>query len=365
MKAERSSNFELLRIVGMIMIVFYHFSHYGYFGFETYGINAAAADFLILFGKVGVDIFILISGFFLVETNGYKISKTIKLWLQIFSYSILFLVMSIVLKSPTLTVGSYIKSFAPISTEKWWFASTYFVMYLLSPFLNKLLRSLTQKQYISMLILTMVLWSVLAVVFLRTLQFNDLLMFFWIYSVGGYIKLYKNRESVNKRKCSAFLLITVAVAFGTQALCTYFIQLGFLTDFAAKYKEAFTLSNSPFTIIISVLMFLIFKGIKIKNSKLINIISSATFGVYLIHDSDFLRPIIWETIVNGKALKDSPYFIPYSIAACVAVYIVATLVELARIYILEKNYMKLVYRAEPKIKSAIGKIMNPIYKVLQ
>lgn len=66
-----------------------------------------------------------------------------------------------------------------------------------------------------------------------------------------------------------------------------------------------------------------------------------------------------------KKLYKQPLFVLYGFLAAICVYIVCTLIELARIYILEKNYMKLVYKAEPKINKAINKIMNPIYNKLQ
>ena len=76
MAKERSSNFELLRIVSMIGIVFHHFLNYslGYneFTYDTITPNSAFAAIFYLLGKIGVNIFVLISGYFLIESKQLK-----------------------------------------------------------------------------------------------------------------------------------------------------------------------------------------------------------------------------------------------------------------------------------------------------
>lgn len=82
----RSSNFEILRIIAMIMIVAHHFSVHG--GFEMYisslQLNTIFLQFLQFGGKIGVNIFVLISGYFLINTDNIKVKKIIKLWISNF-----------------------------------------------------------------------------------------------------------------------------------------------------------------------------------------------------------------------------------------------------------------------------------------
>lgn len=92
-------------------------------------------------------------------------------------------------------------------------------------------------------------------------------------------------------------------------------------------------------LLISFLMFLGFKKINIGYNRIINIISSAVFGVYLIHDNSYVRPFLWKTIFNNSWFK-SNIFIPYSIIVIALVFITCTAIELLRIYVLEKHYMK-------------------------
>lgn len=365
MAKERSSNFELLRIVSMFMIVLYHFAFHSHFSFDSYSFNAAYINFLEIFGKVGVDVFLLISGYFLVDAKQVRISKIIKLWTQIFFYSITVFLVSISLHVTELSNWTLYKAMLPISSEKWWFASAYFIMYLFSPFLNRLLRTLSQKSYISMLAMALILWSLISVGILMEIELNDLILYCMIYSIGGYIRLYADDEILNKKKLFFAIIIIVAVSFGLQVLIECRTEYRFFNSFIRGYKWILLEAKSPFTIAISILLFLLFKGIKLRTSKFINVMSSATFGVYLIHDNEYTQLDLWKNFLRTRDYQNFPYFIIYSIAICLAIYIVCTLIELARIYILEKNYMKLVYKAEPKINKAINKIMNPIYNKLQ
>ena len=61
---------ELLRIPAMLLIVLHHFSAHGKWpGAGGWPSADLAVSFLSLGGKAGVDIFILISGYFLCKSN--------------------------------------------------------------------------------------------------------------------------------------------------------------------------------------------------------------------------------------------------------------------------------------------------------
>ena len=92
---KRQSNFELLRIVAMVMIIFHHFAYHGGFvwDFSTITIEHLWYNLIIMGGKIGVNIFVLISGYFLILNKDKIVNlfrKMLKLWGQIFFYSLLF-----------------------------------------------------------------------------------------------------------------------------------------------------------------------------------------------------------------------------------------------------------------------------------
>ena len=91
--AKRQSNFELLRIVAMLMIVFHHFAYHGAFNYDSTSISISYFwySLIIMGGKIGVNIFILISAYFLILSSGINFKKIFKIIGQVLFYSILFL----------------------------------------------------------------------------------------------------------------------------------------------------------------------------------------------------------------------------------------------------------------------------------
>ena len=67
MNKVRSSNFELLRIISIFMIICFHCSFHGQF--QTSGENKIIINFFNQLGELGVNCFILISGYFYYESK--------------------------------------------------------------------------------------------------------------------------------------------------------------------------------------------------------------------------------------------------------------------------------------------------------
>lgn len=367
----RRSNFELLRIISTIMIIVYHFafwSAFDYIELEKYPVNYLFLNFLELFGKVGVDIFILISGYFLIEKDDIKVSKVIKLWLQIFFYSLLsYILFSLnIFKSDYFenSIPLFIERVMPISHGNWWFASSYFIIFLFSPFLNRFFKSLSNKQYLIFLALAVTCGSIIVTLTQKNeFQGIRLIPFFIIYSIGGYIKLHLNEIHFSRKKLGVILFVAIVVGlivlllWRREAKTDTFIKGYFLVMVGSE--------TFPITMIISIVLFLIFKETEIGVKKPVNIVASASFAVYMIHTDILFKQTLWRTIIHGSDFQYGKLLIPYTIAACLGVYAACTVIELARIYLLEKNYMKLVYKAEPKINRALHRLADSVYEKIR
>ena len=104
---ERLNNFELLRILSMLMVVFLHvLSFTGLLSKHSNG----GFNYYIVWGLeslsfVAVNCFVLISGYFLIDSS-FKWKKIFKLWLKVFFYSIVlfFLLSPLHLSSPLLPI---------------------------------------------------------------------------------------------------------------------------------------------------------------------------------------------------------------------------------------------------------------------
>lgn len=336
----------------MIMIVAHHFA--GHSGFPI-GSNAATANwlwlqFLLIGGKIGVNIFVLISGYFLVSAKSIQINKVIKLWLQVFLYSVVFYGIFAVLGPEPFRIRDLPKILLPISSEQWWFASTYFVLYILTPYINRLLGTLDQKQYQRFLLLLGVCWCIIPTFTENSFQGNNLLWFAFLYSVAGYFRLFGFKSSWSGAKCLALAFFcTIVTFFVYTVLKNPGIKLSVLRSFGKRLHEMYSLPS----FVISALLFLGFSRINIRHNRLINWISSATFGVYLIHDNEYVRPFLWKTALNNAAHYESSTLIPYSLLVIATVFVVCTMIELIRIHLFEKFYLRLT---DKLLKAATAKL---------
>ncbi len=91
----RQSNIELLRIIAMFLIIAHHYAIHSGFNFSTTAItiNRLWVQFLQIGGKIGVNVFILIFGYFLIYSKTIKTTKILKLWGTVLFYSYTFLIL--------------------------------------------------------------------------------------------------------------------------------------------------------------------------------------------------------------------------------------------------------------------------------
>ena len=80
-----------------------------------------------------------------------------------------------------------------------------------------------------------------------------------------------------------------------------------------------------------------FLNISVKQSRIINFISQATFGVLLIHaNSDLMRQWLWKDFLNTKEYFNSNAYLIHAIISIVCVYVICTIIELIRKKLLEE-----------------------------
>lgn len=346
----RQSNFELLRIIAMIIIIAAHFSVHGGFEFSstTISFNKLWIQFIQMGGNIGVNIFVLISGYFLISQQSIKTKKVIKLWGQIFFYSIVIFIVFVSLGIESFSFIELMKNLLPITSSRWWFASTYFVLYLLVPYLNKLLCSLSQKQYTNFLILILILWCLIPTFTGQAFQSNILLWFVVLYSFSGYIKLFGIDIKLTG---SQLILLSVIFTVLTFMSVVIFDIIGTKIPFFSSHATFFYRKQSLFILIISLLLFIGFSKLDLGYYQFINIISSATFGIYLIHDHVYVRSFLWETVFQNASYSESDLLMPYSLVVIAVVFVGCSLIELTRIYLIENNYVPMIDKISEFIDS--------------
>ena len=117
------------------------------------GVLTAALE---TFATPGTDIFVLISGYFLVKSK-INVKKVIVVWLQILFYSVSLNLLMVAFGISKFSYVGLIKACFPIAFNQYWFMRVYFYLILCVPFLNKLISSLQKKEYEQLIFLGIVL----------------------------------------------------------------------------------------------------------------------------------------------------------------------------------------------------------------
>ena len=343
----RESNFELLRIVSMIFIIGHHYALYSGFTFsENISINKLIVQFLTIGGKVGVNIFIIITGYFMVNGR-FKIKKILNLALQTFTYTFIFLIVNFFIGS-SFNIKDTFKSIFPVIYSQYWFITDYIVIYMFSPFINKFINSINKNDMEKLILMLIIIFSVMPTLILAKFEISNLIWFLLLYLIGAYINKYYQVKNHSKRNDIIITILSYLLIFVSIML---FDVLSNKISLFARRELHFASMNSILVLISSIFIFLTFKNIKIKKSKFINKVASTSLGIYIIHENIFMRNIIWKRFLKCIKYVNSNYFIISSITSIAIVFIIASLIEFLRQETIGKFQDKMVEKLLKKIKS--------------
>lgn len=324
--AERLSNFELLRIFAMFLIVLHHCNAHGVFSYWNnnssllYQINNCLCFFLASGGKIGVTLFVLLTGYFSCVQD-FRLKKCLSIYLKTFLYSVVILCLYI-LVFPAKPTNLAIVSLFPFTHNAYLFITSYLILYTFSPLLNIMLQNASARLIRNYLVWCMVLWVVVpAAGLMRDVKgYSDLFFFVYLYILGGAIRLkyvvfskkYVSALFAAVFAVSLFLLIKTVGNFGA--------HISFWRIF--KYIEL----NSVYVFVTSLWLFCLFADWKIK-SPLINRISTSMFGVYLLHDNKLVRPFLWHETLKMHSHMTSPWFALWALGLSLAVFAACIVVD--------------------------------------
>lgn len=364
---KRNSSFELLRIIAMLMIVFHHFVVHGLLNNSispvdlTNGSNVNRFFVWLFFpgGEVGVALFFMITGYFCILSDKIKIQKVV---FQVFFYAwfslILYFSFRFFYNDYTVLLPweqakkSIIGYFLfPLRSSSFWFATAYILLRLFQPVLNCFLNKLNKKGYILFLCL-MFMALLQSQMFIIVLGYTKALFF---YSLGGFIRKYIKISEKYKVGGRGWYLLCFCVLWLLYAIIKFSIQN---MNFKGLMKVFISLFNTlfPSCIIVtacSCSIFLFFMKNSLNASKKLNTVAATTFGIYLIHDSVFLRPLLWCKIVKVHDLYLQQLFPLYAITWCFGIFVLCSLIDLFRLKFIEPCVLKITNRISALIKEKL------------
>lgn len=330
---KRISKFELLRIIAMYLIVLHHSILHGALNIGAYQlmnkpVNAILLSFLECGGKVGVFLFVLITGYFMTYSK-INFKKIIKLWLPIFFWSItLYLVMA-KLTGCSLNTRSLIRSLFPIIFAQYWFMTAYFFMYLLIPVLNIVIKNInSKKKIIYFITIGIILIASSTHTLFKGNAGSMLLNFCIVYCWGGLIRIYHSKinRSLNDKLLGVFILLEL---IGIELPLIGFLLTG--KEQLLKISNKFVVAPSTlFVVLIAVTFFIYVSFWKDNYYPSINKIATTTFGIYLISDNDSVREYLWNNLLRMHTIIEQNYAVIYVIVASLVVFIFCSLIETLR-----------------------------------
>ena len=336
---KRMANMELLRIVAMMMVVLLHYLSKGGFLSPLTGemtVNGYVAWFLEAFAIVAVNAYVLLSGFFLVD-SGFKVGRLVELICQVLFYTILVpgvLVLCGILPVRAVTLYQVLQYVLPTQMLHYWFVTAYILMYLFVPLLSAGVKALTKKQLQLTIVLLLLVLSFSKSLLPVKLELDNLgydaIWFMCVFLVAAYIRLYgisffsgvgKSFVCYVVAACAIF-----AVAFGVRAI---YLR----TDSLGNFIQASYSYNHILVLFAAIALFYGFYHLSISAEgglgKLICAVAPYTFGVYLLHEQIEVR-FLWTGWLGANPGEPLPAMLIRAVYSIGIVFVIGVCVDFLR-----------------------------------
>ena len=331
----------------MFLIVVWHFLvkgtiHYGG-GHEIGYLHAAPVSNLVLYSiftvisSCGVDLFVLISGYFLSTSFVLKFSRIFHIWIITFFYLFFIGVFCLAFYQDKFSCVNLIKDMRPITGSNYWFIKSYLAMVLLAPFIAITFKNISKRTTLFLIFILYLLSSRYTGEYFDTN--NNLRLFILLFVIAGYIKKYDVPNWLDKNVWYILSLIwIIQVIFSLNDI---------YNEMSCTHFRGWEIGNNSITLFTSILMFIGFKKMKInKYRTMLETISQYVFAIYLIHDNNYIADLLWNRWLHIN-ISSSQYPLQLLLIPII-IYILCLCIDMIR----KKLFIFLgIYKLENKIRN--------------
>lgn len=331
---------DLLRMLSMMMVTMLHaldksglLTNAG----EVVGFNGCLAWIMESFSICAVNIFMILSGYFLIRSE-FKTGRLLELVFQTFFYTagtFSAYYLSGQIDAAQMNIYQLLRYFLPIHMDVYWFITAYIALYLLLPLLQKGVINLSQKELEKVILILLayecLIKSILPVKLAEDAKGYSLLWYVILFLIGAYFKLYGFRF-IKKASHGWLLYVSASLLAFAEVACIYFVS-----DRTGRLKEMVRVSmdyNHVFPLLAAVGIFgafLMGKQIPKAFGKIVIKLSPYALGVYLFQENDLLRYEWQKWFGLQGALSDPlPLFLGRVIGAVLAMYALGTAIDFLR-----------------------------------
>lgn len=346
----RNSNIELLRILAMIGVIILHYNNPQIGGAIKYASSTKFNNYILYMLECifisAVNVFILISGYYMCSSKKIAIAKPFQLIIQViffrlFSYIIFVLIEKFPYSSEELRIN-----FLPVN----YFVILYVTLYVLAPFINFFINRISIKSFSRLIYTLLILFSIwpttvdllipilnsnlsgLSTISMYGSQYGyTIVNFILMYILGAYIS--KLDITVHTGLRQRFIYLSLLILCWITLFC--WVQYNIFTQ--KGMSVVFSYCN-PLVIASAIIIFIIFIKFKPRHNQFINILAKGSFTVYLAHTYFF------DLLHIDKAATRHPLILICHIAlSCISIYIICWILSL--IYgFLEKILLSAIYK---------------------
>lgn len=258
----RDSNLELFRIITMLFIIAHHYVvNSGLLELIKINPLSRKSVFLLvlgMWGKTGINCFLFITGYFMCKSN-ITVKKFMKLLLEVYFYQVGIYLIFLFTGYEPFSVKTLIQAFMPFSSITSNFTGCFLVFYLFIPFLNILIRNITEKQHLFLVGLLFSIYVLFGSIPKFNISFNYVTWFCIIYIFASYIRMYPKPIYDNPVLWLVLTLLSIALAIVS---ILGFLYVGSKVN---KFFPDFWLSdcNKIFAVLVAFTSFMLFKNLKI------------------------------------------------------------------------------------------------------
>lgn len=355
--SKRKSNFEILRILAMFMVLVLHYLDKGNILTslaEPFDAQSYVAYLLESFAIVAVNVYVLITGYFMCESS-MKISRLLQILCQMMWYVLLIPVVLAALGQVDVsgfTTYDWLRLMFPVHMKHYWFVTSYVILMLFVPFLNVAVKHMSKMQHLTCSVLLVVYQtlpkSVVPLVFTDDDAGYGPIWLICLYLIAAYIRKY-GIPFFSSAKKSLICYIGGSVVIWASILVmreVYFAldAFGERIDFALHYNHVFCL----FTAIALFYTFVHWTPKENKWTAFAGKIGGYTFGVYLLHEH-MLVGYNWTKWLGVAPAESVLWTVFTMIWKCALVLAVGILVDWLRSLVFNGIGKMMIHTPVPKL----------------
>ena len=332
------ANIELLRIISMGMVIVLHYLGKGgllpNMGLAM-GANAYAAWIMESLAIVAVNVYVLISGYFLVESE-FKLGKVVSLVAQVLFYTVVITIIACatgIFDVNELGIYHVIMQILPLQMEHYWFVTAYIGMYILTPVLAAGIKNISKKHLqvvIGLFVFFMCIEkSIVPVRLTIDKKGYEAMWLICLFLIAAYLRLYSMKLFEKKWVMLLLYFGGCGMSFIENLLISIvYEKTGKLSHMLGVPHHY----NHIFILLASVGFFMLFLNMNMPEnvfSKIICKVSPYTLGVYLLHEHIYIR-YLWPKWLGAGEVSGPLNLILKTILAAVIVLVIGLAVDYLR-----------------------------------